>query len=167
MSRRVSGLLLAAVLFALAVVAPAAAAADARLRSFLENHCLECHDSSAKKGGLDLDTLPMTMDDPEHFRLWERVHDRIAAGEMPPKPNEQPPAAGASSRTGRARVMLLRDTTLLDTGGLLVRGLAPIVSATMMPVCRDAESGGNPRFVRCRIPDNPSWMRQGRVATPS
>ena len=90
MSRRVSGLLLAAVLFALAVVAPAAAAADARLRSFLENHCLECHDSSAKKGGLDLDTLPMTMDDPEHFRLWERVHDRIAAGEMPPKPNERP-----------------------------------------------------------------------------
>ena len=93
MSRRVSGLLLAAVLFALAVVAPAAAAADARLRSFLENHCLECHDSSAKKGGLDLDTLPMTMDDPEHFRLWERVHDRIAAGEMPPKPNELPPAS--------------------------------------------------------------------------
>ena len=93
MSRRVSGLLLAAVLFALAVVAPAAAAADASLRSFLENHCLECHDSSAKKGGLDLDTLPMTMDDPEHFRLWERVHDRIAAGEMPPKPNELPPAS--------------------------------------------------------------------------
>ena len=90
MSRRVSGLLLAAVLFALAVVAPAAAAADARLRSFLENHCLECHDSSAKKGGLDLDTLPMTMDDPEHYLLWVRVLDLIAAGEMPPNPNERP-----------------------------------------------------------------------------
>ena len=96
MSRRVSGLLLAAALFALAIVAPAAAAADARLRSFLENHCLECHDSSAKKGGLDLDALPFSMDDPEHFRLWERVHDRIVAGEMPPKPNEQPPAAEAA-----------------------------------------------------------------------
>jgi hypothetical protein len=93
MSRRVSGLLRAAVLFALAVVAPAASAADATLRSFLENHCLECHDSSVKKGGLDLDTLPLTMDDPEHFRLWERVHDRIAAGEMPPKPNELPSAS--------------------------------------------------------------------------
>jgi hypothetical protein len=92
MRRRVFGILLAAVLFALAIVAPAAAAADARLRSFLENHCLECHDSSAKKGGLDLDTLPMTMDDPEHFRLWERVHDRIVAGEMPPKPSEPPSA---------------------------------------------------------------------------
>ena len=96
MSRSVSGLLLAAAIFALAVVAPAASAADARLRSFLENHCLECHDSSVKKGGLDLDTLPLTMDDPEHFRLWERVHDRIVAGEMPPKPNEQPPAAEAA-----------------------------------------------------------------------
>ena len=96
MSRSVSGLLLTAVLFALAVVAPAASAADARLQSFLESHCLECHDSSAKKGGLDLDTLPFSMDDPEHFRLWERVHDRIVAGEMPPKPNEQPPAAEAA-----------------------------------------------------------------------
>ena len=93
MSRRVSGLLRAAVLFALAVVAPAASAADARLRGFLESHCLECHDASAKKGGLDLDTLPLTMDHPEHFRLWERVHDRIAAGEMPPKPNELPSAS--------------------------------------------------------------------------
>ena len=116
MSRRVSGLLLAAVLFALGVVAPAAAAADARLRSFLENHCLECHDSSVKKGGLDLDTLPITMDDPEHFRLWERVHDRIAAGEMPPKPNEQPPAAEA------APVLALLDDRLHEADAGKVAG---------------------------------------------
>jgi hypothetical protein len=88
MSRSVSGLLL--VLLALAATGEAA---DSSLRGFLDSHCLECHDSSAKKGGLDLDTLPLSMDDPEHFRLWERVHDRIAAGEMPPKPNELPPAA--------------------------------------------------------------------------
>ena len=90
MSRRVSALLATAVLLSLAATGEAA---DPSLRGFLENHCLECHDSSTKKGGLDLDTLPMTMDDPEHFRLWERVHDRIVAGEMPPKPNEQPPTA--------------------------------------------------------------------------
>jgi len=89
MSRRVSALLLAPVLLAFAATGKAA---DSSLRGFLESHCLECHDSSTKKGGLDLESLPLTMDDPEHFRLWERVHDRIAAGEMPPKPNEQPPA---------------------------------------------------------------------------
>jgi hypothetical protein len=99
MSRRVFALLLTLVLLALAATGEAA---DSSLRGFLENHCLECHDSSAKKGGLDLDTLPLTMDDPEHFRLWERVHDRIAAGEMPPKPNELPSA----SETAPVLVML-------------------------------------------------------------
>jgi hypothetical protein len=89
MSRRVSDLLLTLVLLSLTATGDAA---DSSLRGFLENHCLECHDSSTKKGGLDLDTLPLTMDDPEHFRLWERVHDRIAGGEMPPKPNEPPSA---------------------------------------------------------------------------
>jgi len=88
MSRRVFALLATAVLLSLAATGDAA---DSSLRGFLENHCLECHDASAKKGGLDLDALPLTMDDPEHFRLWERVHDRIAGGEMPPKPNELPP----------------------------------------------------------------------------
>jgi hypothetical protein len=90
MSRCSFGFLLAVLLVALRPSTPMVAAADADFRGFLENHCLECHDSSTKKGNLDLDTLPLRMDDPEHFRLWERVHDRIVAGEMPPKPNEPP-----------------------------------------------------------------------------
>ena len=91
-----AGLLLAAGLVALPGMPCAAATPEADFRRFLENHCLECHDSSAKKGGRDLDTLPLTLDDPEHFRLWERVHDRIAAGEMPPKSNEPPSAEEAA-----------------------------------------------------------------------
>lgn len=84
------GLLLGSLLVSLAAVPGSVAAAEVDLRGFLENHCLECHDSSAKKGGLDLESLALRMDDPEHFRLWERVHDRIVAGEMPPRPNEPP-----------------------------------------------------------------------------
>jgi hypothetical protein len=92
MSRRGLGLLVAALLVAVPPSAPLGTAAEADFRGFLESHCFECHDSSAKKGNLDLDVLPLQMDDPEHFRLWERVHDRIAAGEMPPQPNEPPSA---------------------------------------------------------------------------
>ena len=91
MSRSLVRPLLAAALL-LPAGTPTTTAATADVRSFLENHCLECHDSATRKGGLDLDTLPVRMDDPEHFRLWERVHDRIAAGEMPPKSNEPPTA---------------------------------------------------------------------------
>lgn len=92
MRRRLFALLLGSPLLALSAAPMAVAAAEADFRGFLENHCLECHDSSAKKGGLDLDTLPLEMDDPQRFRLWERVHDRVVAGEMPPKPNEPPSA---------------------------------------------------------------------------
>ena len=95
MSRCASGILLGSLLVAVAAAPAMVAAAEADFRGFLENHCLECHDSSAKKGGLDLESLPLRMDDPEHFRIWERVHDRIVAGEMPPKPNEPPSAEAA------------------------------------------------------------------------
>jgi hypothetical protein len=87
MRRRLFALLLGSPLVALSA-APVAAEDD--VRGFLEHHCFECHDSSAKKGGLDLDNLPLRMDDPQRFRLWERVHDRIVDGEMPPKPNDPP-----------------------------------------------------------------------------
>jgi hypothetical protein len=80
------------ILVTICLAATTAFAAEPDVRGFLENHCLECHDSVAKKGNLDLDTLPLEMDDPEHFRLWERVHDRIVAGEMPPESNERPAA---------------------------------------------------------------------------
>jgi hypothetical protein len=107
MSRRLVCPLLAATLL-LAAGTPTTTAAAADVRGFLEHHCLECHDSATRKGGLDLDTLPVGMDDPEHFRLWERVHDRIAAGEMPPKSNEPPPAEE------KAPFLALLDTRLHD-----------------------------------------------------
>ena len=60
-------------------------AADADLRGYLEAHCFDCHDAATKKGGLDLEALPMQLDAGERFEKWAQVHDRIAAGEMPPK----------------------------------------------------------------------------------
>jgi hypothetical protein len=120
-----AGLLLAAGLLALRGTPSAAATPEADFRGFLENHCLECHDSSAKKGGLDLDTLPLTTDDPEHFRLWERAHDRIAAGEMPPKPNEPPSAEEAAPflATLDARLHEADATKVANFGRALYRRL--------------------------------------------
>jgi hypothetical protein len=34
-------------------------AADADMRGYLETHCFDCHDSTTKKGGLDLEALPV------------------------------------------------------------------------------------------------------------
>lgn len=60
-------------------------AADTGLRGYLETHCFDCHDSTTKKGGLNLEALPIQFDAAGPFEIWVQVHDRIAAGEMPPK----------------------------------------------------------------------------------
>ena len=63
-----------------------------RALPFLEDHCLDCHDSATQKGELNLEELGSNLDDPKIMATWIRVHDRIVAGEMPPKKKKAPPA---------------------------------------------------------------------------
>jgi len=66
------------------------AVVPAELGTFLENHCVQCHDADEKKGGLDLDALSFDLQDPKAFAKWVTVHDRTAEHEMPPKKKAQP-----------------------------------------------------------------------------
>ena len=61
------------------------------VRTFIEQRCADCHDGETKKGGLDLTDLKFEVNDPRSFAQWVKVHDRVRAGEMPPK--KKPPAA--------------------------------------------------------------------------
>ena len=63
----------------------------ADLRTFTQAHCIECHGGDATKGGLDLTKLKLEPGTPENFARWEKVFDRVAKGEMPPKKSAQPP----------------------------------------------------------------------------
>lgn len=60
--------------------------------AFFEQHCIDCHDAAEKKGGIDLTELTLKLDDRSNFATWEKVHDRTANGEMPPKKKARPPA---------------------------------------------------------------------------
>jgi mono/diheme cytochrome c family protein len=64
------------------------------LRTFVANHCLECHDSETAKGGLDLAKAGFALDREADHAMWVEVHDRVAAGEMPPAKRKERPAAG-------------------------------------------------------------------------
>lgn len=60
---------------------------------FIQKHCFECHDADTKKGGIDLSSLALRLDDSANFSIWERVHDVLANGEMPPSKKPRPDAA--------------------------------------------------------------------------
>ena len=67
------------------VKTPAKATKPTVSHVFLQENCLDCHDGETKKGGLDLSALKFNLSDPRNFAAWTKVHDRVLAGEMPPK----------------------------------------------------------------------------------
>ncbi len=74
----------------------AAADLDEVQAAFLDRHCSTCHNDVDKEGGLDLTSLKYAPGEASNFLTWVKVHDRVQAGEMPPK-EKKPPAAGDRS----------------------------------------------------------------------
>jgi hypothetical protein len=65
-------------------------ASCSELDGFLKKYCLECHNAEAREGSLDLTALgPDFLSEASRLR-WITVHDRLAAGTMPPKDADQP-----------------------------------------------------------------------------
>lgn len=57
---------------------------------FLGRHCIECHDSSLKKGDFDLERIG-SKDLIAHRADWEKVVRRLRTRQMPPPGEEKPP----------------------------------------------------------------------------
>src|SRR5262245_40396367 len=68
--------------------------------AFTEKYCASCHNGENRKGNLDLTALKFTPEDPDNLRRWVRIHDRVRAGEMPPKGRERPDPAERESFVG-------------------------------------------------------------------
>ncbi|MEW4490878.1 DUF1592 domain-containing protein [Thalassoglobus sp. JC818] len=60
------------------------------IREFLTTHCLDCHSGESAEAGFDLDSLAFSLDDSTVFDRWEKAHDKVERGEMPPKDVDQP-----------------------------------------------------------------------------
>ncbi len=63
------------------------------VRAFVDQHCTNCHDATEKKGGLDLEALPIKFDSEKDRAEWVKVFDRVLADEMPPAKKPRPDAA--------------------------------------------------------------------------
>jgi hypothetical protein len=79
-------------LLCLAACTAGAAELGGKLEPMFDQHCYECHDADAKKGGLDLTALKWRPDDLENLPQWTKVFDKVERGEMPPKKKERPAA---------------------------------------------------------------------------
>ena len=54
------------------------------VRSFLNEHCLACHEGETAEAGLDLTKFQQTVGSEAILTKWVRIFDRVHAGEMPP-----------------------------------------------------------------------------------
>lgn len=66
-------------------------------QTFLVSHCSDCHSGGDASGGFSLEQLNDDLNDVAVFTKWERVHDRIQSGEMPPADSEPIPASARST----------------------------------------------------------------------
>lgn len=72
------------------VCLPSSVSAEDAVTSFFSRFCTDCHGATTQEAALDLTSLPRDLNNADHFRRWVKIHDRISAGEMPPKDAEQP-----------------------------------------------------------------------------
>lgn len=70
-----------------------ATSAESPISPFTQKHCLDCHSKENPKADLNLETLSYDLTDPKTFARWVKIHDRVRAGEMPPKSEARPDAA--------------------------------------------------------------------------
>src|SRR5437016_5047916 len=90
-----------------AILLPTAALAQ-QPSAYFEKYCVECHDATAKRGGLDLTALKLDLANPDNFARWQKVHDRIEAGEMPPRKQKRPPADETAAALNTLHIQLVK-----------------------------------------------------------
>ena len=84
---------------------------------FVQTQCLDCHDHETAKGNLDLETLSHDLNDPLIFRRWEKIHDRVRDGEMPPKSKSRGRVRPRYGKAVDALASELTETDLARRGG--------------------------------------------------
>src|SRR5262245_26770888 len=62
---------------------------NATVQQFVTEHCITCHNSDVKRGGLALDAI--SSEDPgKHAAVWEKVVRKVVARQMPPAGRKRP-----------------------------------------------------------------------------
>lgn len=91
-----------------------------QVRTFLQQHCVECHSGEKPKAKFRVDSLADDLGDRAEWERWQKVLKRVSAGEMPPQAKPRPAekdvaaltdwiaAQTAAARRAAGRVVLRR-----------------------------------------------------------
>jgi hypothetical protein len=86
--------------------------------AFFRDYCATCHSGTSKRGGLDLTTLTLDGNDVANRGTWIKVHDRVQAGEMPPRGRARPDATRQKDfLDGLNRSIVAAEQSALADGG--------------------------------------------------
>jgi hypothetical protein len=104
-----------AVLLAGAASGASAQSFEADVAPLVEASCLTCHGARTTTP-LDISGLGHDLGDRATFRAWERIHDRVASGEMPPPGVRRPDPAMVETALGSLKRALV-DANLAARNG--------------------------------------------------
>jgi len=60
------------------------------IRPLLKSYCFQCHNTTKRKAGLDLEKIDTDSAALDLFELWDQVGERLHSKEMPPAKSKQP-----------------------------------------------------------------------------
>jgi hypothetical protein len=83
-------LLMALLIAAIMVAGDLCAAPPFPSQAFLDQHCVKCHAGEKAKGDFRIAELTLDFGVKKNRSLWEKVHQQITSGEMPPKTRPRP-----------------------------------------------------------------------------
>ena len=87
---------------------------------FLNESCLDCHDSITEEGSMNLEELSFNLDTLEAAEKWQKVLNALNSGEMPPEDEPQPGRAEKTAFLDDLSHQLVTARKILsDSGGVI------------------------------------------------
>ncbi len=87
---------------------------------FLNEYCLNCHDSITEEGNVDLENLSFNLDTLATAELWQKVLNVLNSGEMPPEDETQPEAQAKTDFLDDLSHQIVTARRILsDSGGVI------------------------------------------------
>jgi hypothetical protein len=87
--------ILASIVVLLISASARAAELPKHVRTFINAHCIDCHDADTARAGFRIDLLTDAFTAGNTANLWKEVMDKINSGQMPPKKQPRPDAKEA------------------------------------------------------------------------